>query len=351
MKQILIAGVNSPALEKSCGKTFRCTSEEEAGSIENFVREVKTDVILCGYDRFIAGARHLSDISYREKVPVIIVLDRGRDGSPLIEHLENPLIDFIGEDSSEEELKMRMEKIISTRNTNMSLGTMTVIQHEVNRMAKLSVAGELISSISHMINNPITAVNLQIDLLRMDKNISKEAIAKLDMIEGNIERIISIVATVRELKLGAADRNSLVSINEETMKYIPLLHDYFINHNINITHRIDDKLPPVRLPSGLLKYVFLEIMLLLFHRCRERRGGKVDISVLSENGNVRFVFGTDFECGLEKIGMDDEAEVDRSDNLTISALKADLSEAGGMIYMEDGAAGGRIVITVPAASI
>ena len=351
MRQILYDGSMNEALKKSCDTMYRCVSVDETGSLEKFVTEVMTDAIILNAKSFSKSKKRFLEISNRDRLPIIVLLNSPSDVRRMSEDVDNPLVDFILSDSSAEELSLRIEKVIATRNTNMSLREMNAIQQEVNRMAKLSIAGELIASISHMINNPITAVNLQLDLLRMEKQQSRDSLERIDAIEANIERIISIVSTVRELKLGTTEKSELISINEEMMKYMPLLHDYFINHSINIMYKIDEKLPPVRLHHGLLKYIFLEIMLLLFHGSRERRNGKLDIKISSENGNVRFLFKTDFPCQLEKIGLTEGDESDKSDNLTVSALKADINESSGVISMEDVEDGSFIAITLPAASI
>ncbi|MGE3063366.1 MAG: histidine kinase dimerization/phospho-acceptor domain-containing protein [bacterium] len=351
MRQILYDGGMNVALKESCNSIYRCISIDEVENIEKFVGEVMTDAIVLNLDRFMLEKTRFLYLSKRDRLPIILLLKDSSEIKKISLEIDNMLVDFILASSSAEELDLRIEKIIAVKNTNMALNEMNSIQHEVNRMAKLSIAGELIASISHMINNPITAMNLQLDLLRMEKSLSKDSIERIDSIESNIERIISIVSTVRELKLGTSEKNEMINVREEMMKYMPLLHDYFINHSININYTIDEKIPPVRLHHGLLKYIFLEIMLLLLHGCKDRRSGKLDICISSESGNVRFLFKTDFVCNLEKIGLSVADESDKSDSLTVSALKADINDSSGIMYMEDMNDGSVIAITLPAASI
>ena len=354
MKQIIYAGLKNNVLKSACEKMFRCTNENEIDSFEKFTKEVMTDAILCDMEKFKERKKELIELSQTGKIPVIVIVENTDDMNEFEVFLENTLFDFILKNFSAEELNLRIEKITATKNMNLTLRNMSMIQHEVNRMAKLSIAGELISSVNHMINNPITAINLQLDLMKMDKTISKELLNKIESVETNIERIISIISTIRELKLGISETNELVNINEETSKYIPLLHDYFINHSITINFEIEKNLPPLRLFRGLLKYIFLEIMLLLFHRCNEKKGGKVNVSIISEKENVRFIFKTNFNCSFNKFKMDlleSTDQFDKSDVLTINALRADVTNSNGIMTMKDKFDGSVIIISLSAAVI
>ncbi|GEM_PF-2091053 len=354
MKQVIYIGSKNSSMNTACKKLFRCVYEKDLENIENFVNEVMTDAIVCDYEEFESRKTLLLEISSKYRISLVILVSDKSILENISECLTNSYVDFAMSESSVEELNARIERIIASKNMNLTLENMSAFQHEVNKMAKLSVAGELIGSVSHMINNPITAINLLLDLLKMDKSLSKEALSKIETIEANIERIISIVSTVRELKLGISDKRELVNINEETVKYIPLLHDYFINHNMNIEIKTDEKLPPVKLPHGLLKYIFLEIMLLIFHRNKERKSGKVLINIFSDKEIVNLNFKANFNCYLEKIGMDimgEDDEQEKSDRLTINALKADVSDSSGIMNMSDNENGSSVNIQLPVATI
>jgi len=238
---------------------------------------------------------------------------------------------FISEKTCE--IKLRVKKILSNIENADMYERINLAKHEIDDIAKLSIAGELVSSIGHMINNPITAVNLEIDLMKMDKSISKDQMKKLIIIEENIERITGIINKVRELKFGVSEHFELININDEVSRYIPVLHDYFINHRMMIDYKYDQKIPPVRLPVGLMKYIFLEIMLLLFHSGKDIKNSKIEVNVEREKEHVIIHFKTNFECRIFEIGLSEEkiaeAQSYNSDSMTIKALKNDILNANG----------------------
>ncbi|HAV92067.1 TPA: hypothetical protein DCW38_02675, partial [candidate division WOR-3 bacterium] len=65
-------------------------------------------------------------------------------------------------------------------------------------------------------------------------------------------------------------------------------------------------------------------------------------------------FKANFNCYLEKIGMDimgEDDEQEKSDRLTINALKADVSDSSGIMNMSDNENGSSVNIQLPVATI
>jgi len=126
----------------------------------------------------------------------------------------------------------------------------------------------------------------------------------------------------------------LVNIEDETVKFLPIIKDYFINHNVEIEYSYDKKIPPVKLPHGFLKYIFLELMLLLFHRSEKVKGNKVSISFSLFDDNINLIFNTNFKTDIERLAEQDD-ENSRSDLLTVNSIKFDIENVSGKLLMKD----------------
>jgi len=82
-----------------------------------------------------------------------------------------------------------------------------------------------------------------------------------------------------------------------------------------------------------MKYIFLEIMLLLFHSGKDIKNSKIEVNVEREKEHVIIHFKTNFECRIFEIGLSEEkiaeAQSYNSDSMTIKALKNDILNANG----------------------
>lgn len=352
MKQIILFNVQQDNILKSkkLGEN-NLIFEDDFSQIDKICSEVKIDIILTSSENgeILENTNLLKKFFYL-KIPILVILKKDEDIYKYEKLFEFPYLDFISQEDFEREFEYKSEKLVGIRNYIFSCESMSSLQHEIGKISKLSVAGELISSISHMINNPVTSIILQLDMLRLDKSCPKELYKKIDMIEQNVDRIVSIVSTVRELKLGISERMELVNIEDETVKFLPIIKDYFINHNVEIEYSYDKKIPPVKLPHGFLKYIFLELMLLLFHRSEKVKGNKVSISFSLFDDNINLIFNTNFKTDIERLAEQDD-ENSRSDLLTVNSIKFDIENVSGKLLMKDYENGTEIKVVLPLPTI
>ncbi|MEO0288445.1 MAG: histidine kinase dimerization/phospho-acceptor domain-containing protein [candidate division WOR-3 bacterium] len=353
MKQILVFQLDNQEILKSEKLNKQSiTFEEDLKNLEGIKNEIKIDLILTSSKNLdLENGTGLLKKLFNWKIPVLVVLKKDESIDKYKDLFEVPFIDFIYENNFENDFEFKMEKIIGVKNYIISCESMSSLQHEIGKISKLSVAGELISSISHMINNPVTSIVLQLDMLRMDKNCPKELHKKIDMIEQNVDRIVSIVSTVRELKLGVSEKMELVNVEDETVKFFPIIKDYFINHNVEIEYTYDKKIPPVKLPCGFLKYIFLELILLLFHRCEKVKGNKIIVNFRLLEDSIYIIFNTNFKTGIEMLFENVEDENSRSDVLTINSIKFDIENVSGKLIFKDYDSGSEIKVILPLPAI
>lgn len=353
MKQILVFQLdNEEILESEKLSKHNIVFENSFRNLEVIKNEIKIDLILT-YTENLYKENNMGLLKklFNWKIPILFILKKDESVDKYKDLFEMPFIDFIYENNFENDLEYKIEKIVGIKNYIVSCESMSSLQHEISKISKLSVAGELISSVSHMINNPVTSIILQLDMLRMDKNCSKELYKKIDMIEQNVDRIVSIVSTVRELKLGISEKMELVNVEDETVKFFPIIKDYFINHNVEIEYNYDKKIPPVKLPSGFLKYIFLELILLLFHRCEKVKGNKIIVSFKLLEDNIYIILNTNFKTNIEKLPENFEDESARSDNLTINSIKFDIENVSGKLIFKDYDSGSEIKVILPLPTI
>lgn len=348
MKQILIyKKIDEKILNDEYLQKQNLIFEDDFNNMEKLSNEIKIDLLITEISNIVdIKTDQLTSLLYKLKIPLLVVFKNSEEMNGFKEMINFPLVDFLIFPELEKYIEIKVEKIINIRNFIVSIENMYALQHEIGKISKLSVAGELIGSIGHMINNPITAINLQLDMIKMDNSCSKNVIQKINLIEQNIERIISIVSTVRELKLGISEKSELINIEEETLKFLPILKDYFINHNVEIEANYDKKIPPVKLPSGFLKYIFLELIILIFHRSEKKRGNRIVVNFLLKDDSIAIEFNTNFIVSLQKLFEQDD-ELAKSDKLTLNSIKFDIENIAGKIFFYDYESSSKIEILLP----
>jgi len=348
MKQILIyKKIDESILNDEYLKKQNLIFEQDFGNIEKLSSEIKIDLLITEISNIVdRKTDNLISFLCKIKIPLLVIFKNVKEMNRFKEMIDFPFIDFLILSELKRYIEIKVEKIINIRNFIVSIENMYALQYEIGKISKLSVAGELIGSIGHMINNPITAINLQLDMIKMDNSCSKNVIRKINLIEQNIERIISIVSTVRELKLGISEKSELINIDEEILKFLPILKDYFINHNVEIESNYDKKIPPVKLPSGFLKYVFLELILLIFHRSEKKSGSRIVINFLLKNDSIVIEFNTNFIVSLQKLFEQDDEQA-KSDKLTLNSVKFDIENISGKILFYDNESSSKIEILLP----
>lgn len=154
------------------------------------------------------------------------------------------------------------------------------------------VAGELALSINHFLLNVITVINLEIDMLRMEEDIKDESGKRLDYIEEQIDVIVETIERLRALKNSPDDIEFPFDVKEETINFLPLMRDYFMNHGVTIKVKVPDELPLIKADRTALRILFISSMLFFYHSKAENEKGIVMVNLMDNGGNL----GIRIEC-------------------------------------------------------
>lgn len=147
-----------------------------------------------------------------------------------------------------------------------------------------SLAGELALSINHFLMNVITVINLELDMLRMDGQIEKTVEKRLDYIEDQIDIIVSTMESLRALKGNNDEDIFPYSVTEETVAFIPLMKDYFMNHGAMIKVIKTGNPGHVKANRTALRILFIASMLFFYHSKAENEKGTITVT-LTEKGH------------------------------------------------------------------
>lgn len=132
------------------------------------------------------------------------------------------------------------------------------VQFQLMQSEKLSIIGELVTSVAHEVKNPLATISLIVQHLE-NKSADNYQIEKLKAIQRNINRIDKIIFGLLNFSHPSRYNFDYCNVNEILERLEPILN-HFLPENIKIIKRYDSKLPQGWFDSACLEQVFLNLI-------------------------------------------------------------------------------------------
>jgi len=135
---------------------------------------------------------------------------------------------------------------------------------QIARLARINTAGELVSSIAHELNQPLTTVSQYIggSLLQIKQDKPKdEIIATLEKARHHIQRAGDIVHNLKSfLYKGQQQKQIVNSINDLVETALTLVHSEMIEANIKLVKELPQATTKLRIDTIQIEQVILNLM-------------------------------------------------------------------------------------------
>jgi signal transduction histidine kinase len=135
------------------------------------------------------------------------------------------------------------------------------LQTQLVRAEKLAAIGQLAASIAHEVGNPLQAIQgfLSLFLEQCPPDLPNERFLKLA--EEEIERIVQVLARLRDLYRPRADVLAAVDLNELADSVLLLTSKQLERGRIRLLREMDPDLPTINVVADQLKQVLLNLVL------------------------------------------------------------------------------------------
>ena len=135
------------------------------------------------------------------------------------------------------------------------------LQTQLVRAEKLAAIGQLAASIAHEVGNPLQAIQgfLSLFLEQCPPETPNERY--LQLAEEEIERIVQVLARLRDLYRPRADVFSKVDLNDLLGSVLLLTSKQLERNSIRVLCEMSENLPTIRAVADQLKQVFLNLVL------------------------------------------------------------------------------------------
>jgi signal transduction histidine kinase len=168
-------------------------------------------------------------------------------------------------------------------------------QAQLVQSAKMAAVGQLASGVAHEINNPLTGVLNNLQLIKMETAERKDfTIAEfkelLDIIEESALRCKKITRSLLDFSHASRDKTQIVSLNDLIEKVVTLIGHEMKLENITINSHLDPQAYSIIGDSQLLQQVVFNIVTnakWAVEKRFKREGGVINITTRNIPENKR----------------------------------------------------------------
>ncbi|MBI5748591.1 MAG: response regulator [Nitrospinae bacterium] len=230
------------------------------------------------------------------------------------------------------------------------------MEEQVLQLEKLSEVGELVSSLAHELNNPITGILGYIEHL-MDLDKSEDIEKGLKVIQGEAERSARIIRSLLDFSRKHSHEKVNVAVNNVIETVLTLKGHQMRNDSIKIIRDFKEPSPIVNGDFNQLQQVVLNIINNSHYAmCHHKQKGILTIKTLEDGASVLFIIEDD-GMGIRKEDMKKifekfftTKEVGKGTGLGLSISKKIITEHGGTIEVEsEFEKGSRFIVKLPKA--
>jgi signal transduction histidine kinase len=150
------------------------------------------------------------------------------------------------------------------RDLELSLEELHRTQSKLVQTARLSAMGELAAAVAHQINNPLTTVLGDSELILRDlapNNQDYEAIQAIHRAGKRAHEVVRRLLTMARQQQPVDEHLELLDINETIHNTLTLVKSHLLHVNIALSVDLDETLPPAVGIRGQLEDVWLNLLL------------------------------------------------------------------------------------------
>lgn len=231
-------------------------------------------------------------------------------------------------------------------------------QRELIAREKLATVGEIASGVAHEVNNPLTAIRMEAELLGRATHDTEASTAAATIVR-EVDRAARIVRSLLRLARRADTTPVRVQLNDLVRDVAEIRQRVLRSENIEVRTRMDQGAEAVLGLGQELQQVVINLATNAEHAVRGRPHAVVELATEAREGWVRLT--------VEDSGPGVPNEVrsrifdpffttkspDEGSGLGLSICQRVVAEVGGRIWLEDSTAlgGAKFIVELPAAPV
>lgn len=146
------------------------------------------------------------------------------------------------------------------------------LQEKLIQSEKMAAIGQLISGVTHEVNNPLAVVMGYSELLLMEEKLDEEVRSYIQVIYEQAQKSREVIQDLLSFARVHDRERKPVNINDVMKKTLALKEYDFKKHNIDVTFLPDSSLPATLADPNQLQQVFLNLIINAEHAMMDRHG-------------------------------------------------------------------------------
>jgi signal transduction histidine kinase len=229
-------------------------------------------------------------------------------------------------------------------------------QRELIAREKLATVGEIASGVAHEVNNPLTAIRMEAELLGRTSN-EPDTTAAAGTIVREVDRAARIVRSLLRLARRADTAPTLVHLNELVRDVAEIRQRVLRTDGIEIHTELDGATPSVLALGQELQQVVINLVTNAEHAVKRRSPAIIKLTTRAQGGWVRLTVD-DSGSGVPKDIRNRIFDPffttkgpDEGSGLGLAICQRVVSEIGGRIWIDESEelGGARFIVELPAA--
>lgn len=263
--------------------------------INHQVDMVITDMKMAGLDG-LAVLKSAKEINPETEVVMV-------SGYPTVElaveAMKRGAYDYLQKPINPDELLLLIERCLEKKNLAKELDTERKLRKELEEMnrelketqaqlvqsEKLATIGEMAAGVAHEINNPLTAVTMNVAMLSssleklvkeegMTKTVYEKILKNLTVVESEIDRTAKIVKSLLKFsRKSDSEQREPASINELIDRTLEPIEHQLSLINIKLIRKYDLELPKINVNPNQMQQIFLNLITNARDSMSESEGG------------------------------------------------------------------------------
>jgi PAS domain S-box-containing protein len=229
------------------------------------------------------------------------------------------------------------------------------MQRDLVAREKLATVGEIASGVAHEVNNPLTAIRMEAELLaraRPDPDVTTTTAA----IVREVDRAARIVRSLLRLARRSDSTPSRVQMNELVRDVAEIRQRVLKSEGVTIDVNLDMAAPPAVGLSQELQQVVINLVTNAEHAVRGRPAPRIALATYARDGWIQLIVEDSGPGVPEDVRLRifdpffTTKGPDEGTGLGLTICQRVVTEIGGKIWLEESSLGGaRFVVELPVA--
>lgn len=175
------------------------------------------------------------------------------------------------------------------------------IEQHIQKTERLSSLGQLSAGIAHEINNPLGVILTYASLLKRQLKNMPQSMSDIATIEKHALSCKRIVSDLLKFARSESASMQFASLNGAVEEAVKMLFHQFSRKDIEIQMDLSGSLPLVRIDSGKIKQVFVNLLMNSEQAIKHKGTIRITTSYLKESGQVQIILQDNGEGIPEEI--------------------------------------------------